>query len=534
MEVKWTDGKIDAWVRQGALTKDRIVARLDDRIESSYAIHDEEKLVLDGIFASLGTHDDGGASSTSLLTEPTFIGLLHSKAKIPQSADGSRVGKIIYDSIVCLGTLPFLGKAKSKPRGTVAQLPQGLSRKELMRALVWALPDRAKSIIEEGPDACFRTEADHHRLIFQSLATEVREHPPHDFEVAHSPKRDADGDEIYHDLLDVLYSTQEIDHPCYSPVHRDALRSVAKRIAAENDVASLHELVIPIDRFEVLARFLLALQFEPPAEPSEFNSAARALSACFSQGQGSSAAGVITWPMFEHALRNDAPYLFAPLYRLLSTTFLDKSSTIDVLDASDVPLPLDRVAILTRPLQSQLSTFLAASVYFGWLYRTHHFSISGGDRPTPAALIGAMQGAQDEAVLVVSGTLESGERCIFGVFTPQPRSDGVSVQTDINPHNAGQERCALFQLEPTHGVFKGVVGRPGWSIADDSGSVTFGQGGGMTLALDDGLRRAAVRHQATGKGDNTTTMSYATSQWRGDWSAEFEVADIEIWSEREL
>ncbi|KAI3316585.1 hypothetical protein HD806DRAFT_552189 [Xylariaceae sp. AK1471] len=534
MEDDWADKKIDAWVRQGALTKEHIMVRLDERIKSTYAIRNEEKLILDGIFGSLGTHDNCGASGAPLLTEFAFINLLHSKAALPHSAEGSQAGKVIYDSIAFLSTLPFPSKTKSKPRGTILQPPQGLSREELVRGLVWALPDRAKSFIEEGPDACFRTEADHHRLIFQSLAMAVHDHRPSNSTLRCSLKHDGDGDEIYHDLLDVLYSTQEINHPSHSPIHRDTLRSVAKRISAENNVTSLYELAIPIDRFEILAKLLLALQFKPPAEPAGFNSAARALSACFSQGQGSSVAGVITWPMFERGLRDDAPYLFAPFYRLLSTTFLNKSSTIDVLDASEVPPPPGKGAvILTRPLQSQLSTFLAASVYFGWLYRAHHFAIESVDRPTPAVLMSAMQAVPDEAILLVSGRLESGEPCTFGLFSPQPRSDAASIQTDVNPHNAGQERCGLFQLEPIHGVFKGVVGRPGWSIIDNGGSITFGQGGGMALALEDGLRRAVVRHQSDEDGDNVRTMAYAPSTWRGDWSTEFDVTEIEIWSERE-
>ncbi|KAF2967534.1 hypothetical protein GQX73_g6027 [Xylaria multiplex] len=533
MEDDWANEKIDAWVKQGALTKEGIVARLNARINSSYAIHDEEKLVLDGIFGSLGTHNNRSSSDASLLTESTFISLLQSKAKLPSSAEGSLAGKIIYHSIASLSTLPFLSKNESNPFGIIPYSSQGLSRDEIVRGLVWALPDRAKSFIEEGPDACFRTGTDHHRLIFQSLATPIRKHPQNDFELAHSSKLDSDEDDIYHDLLDVLYSTQEITHPGHSPVHRDTFRPIAKRIGAENDIASLHELAIPIDRFEILAKLLLAMQFEPPADLSGFSNAARALGACFSQDQGGSGVSMITWPMFERGLRNDAPYLFAPFYRLLSTTFLGKSSTIDVLDASEVPPSLERGAvILTRPLQSQLSTFLAASVYFGWFYRTHHFTITDVDAPTPAALISAIQAAPDEAVLVISGTLESGEPCTFGLFTPQPRSDATSIQTEVNPHNAGQERCGLFQLEPTHGVFKGVVGRPGWSIADDGGSVTFGRGGGMVLALGDGLRQAVVRHQTGEEEDDT--VSYAASTWRGDWLIEFDVTSIEIWSEREL
>ncbi|KAI2642681.1 hypothetical protein GGS21DRAFT_187410 [Xylaria nigripes] len=515
----WAVKKIDAWVAQGVLTKEHIMARLDDRIKDSYAIYDEERPVIDSIFSSL--QDNTGASSTSLLTKSAFVNLLHSKAALPTSADRDQADRIIYDSIAYLSSLPF----PSKSKGATQQSLQGLSREGLVRGLAWALPDRAKSFIEEGPDACSRTEADHHRLIFQSLATEVDGPHVYDSEQSGSSKHDGDGDEIYHDLLDVVYSTQEIKHPGHSPVHRDTLRSIAKKISAENDLISLNKLAIPKDRFIMLTKVLLAMQFDPPAIPSDFNSAAQALSVCFSQGQANS---VITWPQFERALRDDAPYLFAPYYRLLSKTFFNKSSTIDVLDASEVPPPPGQdAATLTHPLQSQLSTFLAHSVYFGWLNLAHRFAIASGQRPTPTALLSVLENVPDEAVLVVSGVSVSGERCTFGVFSPRPRSDGTSIQT---AHNAGQEHCLLFQLEPMHGVFKGVVGRPGWGIAGDDGNVAFGQGGGVTLVLGDGMRRAVVTHQSTGEGD---TATYAACTWRGDWSIAFEVTGIEIWSERE-
>ncbi|KAI1817713.1 hypothetical protein GGS20DRAFT_599295 [Poronia punctata] len=501
----WALSKIAAWAEQGALTKDRIMARLDDTIKNSYAIRDDEKPVLDGIYKNLDAHDD----DASLLTEPAFINLVQTKVPLPRSADQQALG-IIYDSLTCLSTLPFPSRRRSRT--------MSLSSNGLVRALVWALPDRAKSFIEEGPEACCRNETDHHRLIFQSLAT--IEHG-NDF---------VDDENMYDDLLDVLYSTQEIKHPGHSPVHRETLRPVAKRIyAAENDV-DIASLAIPTERFETLTKFLLAMQFTPPPDESseDFISATKALSACFSQGRD-----MITWPMFEHGLRDHAPYLFSPYYRLLSTTFLDKSSTIDVLEASEVSHFLQREkekgkeVVLTRPMQSQLNTFLSHSVYFGCLDRIRHFST---DRPTPASLMNALQDVPDEAILVVSGKLESGQTCTFGLFSPKPGSDRTSIQTEVeaNPNNAGQERCVLFQLQPIHNVFKGVVGRPGWSLVEATGlgTVTFGQGGGVVLALENGLRRATVRH-----GEADTKESYAPTAWREEWAVDFDVADIEIWSE---
>ncbi|KAI1174944.1 hypothetical protein F4777DRAFT_552500 [Nemania sp. FL0916] len=534
MEDNWPTEKINDWVKGGIMTKSQIMARLDSRVQSGYAIGDDEKPVLDKIFGPLNSSD---VSRAAFLSESAFIDLVHTKIALPRSVDTEEACKIIYESIAYLSTVPFPinRNISSQSERAVSPPSQGLSRNEVMRGLTWALPDRYKYIIEEGPDSCHRTEGDHTRLIFQSLAISYNEEQAHNSRPASQMKRDGDEDEIYEDLLDVLYSTQEIAHPRFSPVHRDNLRLLAARLSAESNLPSLMELGIPIQRFEALVKVLLALQFQPPAKPSDFTTPARAVTACFTQNGADTS--VITWPMFERSIHNDARYLFAPLYRLLSTTFFDKSSTIDVLDASEAPAspPQDGKGevILTRPLQSQLSIFLAASAYFGWLYRANHFAVTGADQVTPRALVSALQSVPDEAILVVSGKSDSGERCTFGLFSPRPREDGASIQTDVNPKNAGQERCALFQLEPVHNIFKGAIGRPGWSIDEARGSVAFGQGGGVSLVLEDMLRRAVFRHESNERGDGASKASYPASAWGGDWSATFDVTSIEIWSERE-
>lgn len=124
----------------------------------------------------------------------------------------------------------------------------------------------------------------------------------------------------------------------------------------------------------------------------------------------------------------------------------------------------------------------------------------------------------------------------------------------------GNHGCALFQLAPIHGVFRGTVGKPGWSVLDDK-LIVFGEVGAgvcMTVAVGRGLGRITVR-QVIGNGedeDQDETRGWdRESGWfdeakaqqerekegwafeadvkRGNWIAEFEIQLIEVWAARE-
>ncbi|KAI0191103.1 hypothetical protein F4808DRAFT_476392 [Astrocystis sublimbata] len=368
MADEWATRKIEAWVEEGAMTPASIMARLDRRIEEGYAIGDEEEPILDAIFRLKGSSED---YTLPAVTESHLLHMLETKTELPRSIESRKSCKIIYDSIARLSSLPFLSKWKSKPAGAFSQASQGLTRKKLVRGLVWTLPDRPQHFIEEGSHSRYRTEEDHHRLIFQSLATGIPRQGTHaPASVSSSSENNNDDDEIYTELLDVLYSTQTVVNPGLARVHRDTMWPLAKRIATENGIPTINGLAIPIDRFE----------------------------------------------------------------RLPSTT--------------------------------------------------------------------------------------------------QPKNDEASIQTDENPHNALQERCVLFQLQPVQSVFKGVVGTPGWSLDDDQEGVRFGLEGGVSLMLRDGLRRAVVRQKSCDEESSPNAMSYAPRAWQGDWTVDLDVKGIEIWSEQ--
>ncbi|KAI1410270.1 hypothetical protein F5Y13DRAFT_168053 [Hypoxylon sp. FL1857] len=557
----WSQEKINAWPAQGALTPEHITSRLDKNVEGSYAIQQDEKQPLQDTFASASTSAVPG--NGQVLTESAFISLLYTKAALPRCSEGEEAGRIIYETLWYLSTVPF-------PRGNsqLQSRPDGLSLAQIKRALAWALPDRWRHIVEQGNFSRMRTEHDRQRLLFQSLATsttpssaqdEIRTRSRslvhrHAFEVPEMFRdfsvvnNDEDGDEIYHDLLDVLYSTQEVKDISLSPVHRDAFRSIAKKIKADEQIPELHTLAIPAQRFKDLVKVLLALQTEPVNEgdavdPSQFGDAAQAVCAAFTQEDG-----VITWPSFSHALENSAPHLLDPLYRLLSLALLGKHSPIEVLDAPEAPSDVPEGSVLTLPRVSQIVSILAETFDAGALQRTAHYTPP--NFTAPSSLIRAIQNVPDEAIVLFSGRIttaaQKGEQCIFGLFSPAPKKDGSSIQaaTEVDPDNAGQQSCALFQLAPVQDVFRGVVGTAGWSIPTDAESVVFGHAGNassaehlkgsVAMALTDGLRRAEIRHWGEGAdadGNRAEGVVYKANPYRGDWALGFTVENIEIWSE---
>ncbi|KAK3315621.1 hypothetical protein B0H66DRAFT_347672 [Apodospora peruviana] len=573
MENKWSDKQISDWVTQGALSKEAIWERVDKAVKGSYsfAFDGEPKPILPSLFHSLSTPD-------GLLTEAAFIALLQTKADLPRSPDGVAAAKILFSSLAYLSTLPF-------PSSTTTIPPSdGLSFAQLARALVWVIPDNYQYIVEEGNLSRQRSKADHRRLIFQSLALRLDHKPYYDaeaarrlalrnaFEVEYESRRehcalnhDDDGDEIYHDLLDVLYGTQITpSDPCYAPVYRDDFRPVAKQIAAEHDLDQIYALGIPVERFVALAKLLVGFQFTQLAEYrdrngdldlSGFDAAAQSVCAAFyhqndAEHLGGTTSGVITWPMFDHGLKNVAPYLLDPLYNIICIIFMPHKRSPGISYLLDAPSLLPSGTPLTMPLLSQLTTFLGASFDFASFRRTLHYSASSDDKTTSSEqLIRAMETIPESAVLVFSAHESEEENdgrteYIFGVFSYKPKQDGSSIQINSS---VDQERCAIFQLAPVQGVFRGVVGKPGWTLTD-SNTAVFGKlgsnngGGGVVLKLKDGLRAADITHEvqvpaksgSNGDADSSGGCGYVyePTAWRGNWSlTSLHISDIEIWTD---
>ncbi|KXX73070.1 Restriction of telomere capping protein 5 [Madurella mycetomatis] len=245
--------------------------------------------------------------------------------------------------------------------------------------------------------------------------------------------------------LDVLYSTQDVKHPGIAPVHRGAFRPVAKDIASERQILRLYDVTISRDNFITPVKVLLALQFQPPVETeagtgtgldlSQFDAAADAVTIPFCQPISEMRSATITWPSSNRMMRDVVPYLFDPVYHMLSTAFLNKPGPGLMAGSMDGPeTSLD--GALTLPRLSQLATILAGSVYFGSLYQVHHYSSENLPKSS-AELISAMQAVTGEAAMIVS--MKSGDISrVYGVFSPKPRLDGASVQTNAIPGHIDQ------------------------------------------------------------------------------------------------
>ncbi|KAK0719314.1 hypothetical protein B0H67DRAFT_467885, partial [Lasiosphaeris hirsuta] len=549
---------IDGWVMQGRLSSESLLQRLDESIATSNAIPFDAKPTLQRVFESV-------SNSEGLLPESALLSLLQTKAALPPSPELVEASKVLFEALVYLSSFPMTG-----PK--VGSHVEGLTLAELSRALVWILPRNYQYVIEEGNFSRVRTPADHRRLIFQSLALS-HEHALYDASLARKlalrnafdidreyladlclTNHDDDGDEIYHDLLDVLYSTQPDVIPGISPAHRDAFRPAAKTISAEKHIPLLRTLGIPAERFVSLVRLLLATQFKPPipaeqqqqqADIAIYTPAARSIAAAFTTP---GTHDLITHPQFDHALAHLAPYLFDSLYQFLSTTFLGQTYFLVAgnLDRpSQLPLstptPSPSASTLTLPRASQLTTFLAGAAYFPWFYLHAHFSATPTTPPpTAASLARAIQSAPpgiQTAVVLLSGRDTSTlQTVIFGLFTPHPTADMTSIQHTHVPDHVGTEGCALFQLAPTHGVFRGRVGKPGWRVLGEE-TIVFGEvGAGVCLRLRPGPEREGRIWFDEAKADRERERdgwTYEADVQRGDWLAEFELERIEIWSERE-
>lgn len=287
METESANKKIEGWISRGLMVPARILERLDAEATDGRALGEEEQAKLQKTLSSI----EGQALSPTAL-----LSLLQTRVGFPTgSPQSEEAANIVFRCLWYLSTIPF-PPIPSKDQW----LPPSLSLTQTTRGLAWLLPGRCRVMIGQGSLSRSRTAADHRRLLFQSLAIttlgassdpvasgkiahadanpEAREDraarnategldPHQDWPVVN---RDGDGDEIFHDLLEVLYATQPRGPVWLAPVDRDGFRWVAKGIVAQlpasssssNDamskLPSLDSLVIPRARLETVVRLALA------------------------------------------------------------------------------------------------------------------------------------------------------------------------------------------------------------------------------------------------------------------------------------
>lgn len=191
---------------------------------------------------------------------------------------------------------------------------------------------------------------------------------------------------------------------------------------------------------------------------------------------------------------------------------------LDEIDIKDCPSKPGHIA--TRPILSQLGMILSGTVTFDKIQLHKYYNVTESTTSINAAIlaeqIAATQTAAvpDPVILLISGKLtQTGERAVFGYH--------------LTWFNSGDpDPCLLFQLSPVHDVFRGDnAGRPGWKIDSDENLVFGERSNGVALVLGKDCKRAMVSHHVSGKG------MYGATTWRGDWQADMQVEEIEMWIE---
>ncbi|XHG07745.1 hypothetical protein AWENTII_010881 [Aspergillus wentii] len=449
-------------------------------------------------------------SQDGMLHDLRFEAHLQKKVLLPSSLEDA--GPILYRSLLYLSQFPFDQKPVSS-----------LTFDGLVRALSWADMEKSFKATGGGSFTRAKSPADCRRIIFQSLAT-TRDGKklPFDVETARkeSERRafefyphqeewlagevktnnDEDGDEMFHDYLDILFEVQDTELG-YAPLGRDEFRPLAQQFHGKDSY--LHHLTIPQDQFRLFVQLLVLGCFgrsvTPIEEMPELDHVVDLILAPFLQNPNIG----ITWDVFDRASK-DMPGLFDGLTRLLSRLFYTPPN-----DRGPLPKP---GSIGTLPILSQIA-------FCGWdAEEALCFppkSYNASSPITASALKDQITASPTPLVLLVSGKrVTTGENVIFGYCLP------YSVPGEPHP-------SFLFQLGPTYDVFRARdIDRP--RCLKEGDSLILGESGnGVAVKFNRDCSHVTVSHRVSGQ----NSPAYAATESRGDWEAAVDVDGIEIWSE---
>ena len=177
--------------------------------------------------------------------------------------------------------------------------------------------------------------------------------------------------------------------------------------------------------------------------------------------------------------------------------------------------------ILTLPKLTQLASVLECD--FSWDDICPLYQYNPDDNRNTASSLAETIDTSGEypILLLVSGKIShenTTEDAVFGALIANITHDGTDIQP--KPHST-----LLFQLSPVHDIFRGNVGRAGWSVVREE--LCFGERDcGVALVFAKDLKGATVVHSL----DGNDKAVYESSEWRGTWSTQVEVKAIEIWS----
>ncbi|KAE8377052.1 hypothetical protein BDV26DRAFT_264332 [Aspergillus bertholletiae] len=503
--------KIDKMTAEGILDRDAVLHKLTQRICKCCVFKEETELPhIRRTFDTLAVEENG----IKTLTQSAFLSFLESTGFLPPSMRDA--GVLVYRSLLYLSQYPF-----HQP------LPDSLTYMALLRALAWTMPGRTKSVHEVSSSNRARSPADFRRQLFQSLAT-ARDGSSIPFDAEYAKARalqrafdwtcashlgddlsfaktnyDRHGDEMFYDIIDVLYSIQP-QIIWLAPPGRHCFRATARKLIGD---ARLHDLSIPQDQFRAVVKLLVTTFFRKPRVPTEQLLDLDHVVDCMVRPAIQRPDIGITWDMYDQAARTGMPMLVDGLMRLLTPFYMDPD---DESYSLDIPLS-GKVA--TVPVFAQMATLRVLAVFRD--IQEHKYYDLRTTAVTASTIAGDLDAFPKTAmILLLSGkNSRTGEKTIFGYYIPRL---------------AYRNTPFLFQLSDIQDSFCGDGPRPGHEL--DGGELVIGQrGNGAALMLRHDSKRAIVSHNVS---DQFKPM-YAANNWRGDWQIEFDVEDIELWIEPE-
>jgi hypothetical protein len=282
--------QIHAWTAVGAMTPEAILARIDQNIIDKRTFTPEELAALQRNLPAVC--DDKGR-----VFKAEFTNFVLLKSSLP--AVLAEAIHVLFDSLCYLSRTPLQSTSSPTTHLTI----EGLTR-----ALMWLLPSRVPSVITETRSGRMRSPADHRRLMFQSLATSRVAHAPEGTRSVasrHEPRdqgaatnAEEHADEMYHDILDTLASTQPYIPPSFAPPSRDEFHALATEL--REGAPSLASLAISKERLTSFLLLLLANNFLErllDVGPG-LEAVAHDMAASFCHGRQD---GQVTWEMFDFA-----------------------------------------------------------------------------------------------------------------------------------------------------------------------------------------------------------------------------------------
>ncbi|KAH6682626.1 hypothetical protein B0J14DRAFT_555914 [Halenospora varia] len=468
--------------------------------------------------------------------ETSIKNFLASKSSLSSASLRDEVSPILFEVLQYLGSFPFRENCGDSKLAAI-------TCDELLRATFWLLPGKAQKgtgagILGDDIYMRARSAADQRRLLFESLANtnkEFRFNVEEEKRVAAAKAREVDEhlldmaltnydeeDEMYHDVLDVLsYIQESFQKENEAPCRRDDFRSIASQL---HKPASLRRLAISRHRLKTLVKFLLAEHMKPEttSQTVELENVADSLVNAFSQS--SEPTSVITWQKFDEAVTKKAPFIFSSLYRIFNSLLTSADHQNDDYEAFTQP-PLSPNYLLSPNTLSQLSFLLDSTASFETAPLLYQFNKS---QSTPVAdavfeinlALKSLSGPSDFKILLISGQEKlTSETFVFGAFIKDLAEDLEIVDLADKTY----ERSFLFQISPTHDVFRSSISNKAWTLNE---SLCFGKNdSGFSMRLDSDLSRLHVSHKLVGEG------VYQSTKWRGEWGMVLDIDKIEVWGE---